>query len=181
MDVRGKTYTAVQSSRTTPRTFAKLNGHPKCSNASTTGAGFKNLMIPSGTRKSTTNPLKTRPIQTFLLDEEKRLDRACLERIGCAFPGSGRDHQILKASTGSRRVRAFGMAVELGECPWGSSAALHSRICFSAHVHLRGDLAHGISRRRGGDPHASWGSIVQSRFVSYVFGCAALAGVVLAG
>jgi len=70
MDVRGKTYTAVQSSRRTPRTFAKLNGHPKCSNASTTGAGFMNLMIPSGIRKSTTNPLKTRPIQTFLLDEE---------------------------------------------------------------------------------------------------------------
>src|SRR6266403_5672268 len=116
----------------------------------------------------------------FLI-EEKRLDRAGSERIGGAFPDSGRDHQIHKAATGRGRVRAFGMAVEPGECPWGRSAALHRRIYFSADLRSRSDLADGLSWRCGGYAFTGWGSIVQSRFVSYVFGCGALAGVVLAG
>src|SRR6267154_1291755 len=103
------------------------------------------------------------------------------EWIGGAFPDSGRNHQIHKAGTGRGRVRAFGMAIEPGECHWGRFARLRSAICVSADLRIRCDLADRLSWRRRGYAFASWGSIVQPRFVSYVFGCGALARVVLAG
>jgi hypothetical protein len=57
----------VQASKRTPNVFALLNGHPKCANASSTGAGLKNFTTASGMRKTTTKPLNIRPAQTRLL------------------------------------------------------------------------------------------------------------------
>jgi hypothetical protein len=70
MDVRGITYNEVQTSKRIPIVTALLSGHPKCANASTTGAGFMNLMTASKIKKTAANPLRIRPDQTPFLDEE---------------------------------------------------------------------------------------------------------------
>src|ERR1700730_1631981 len=60
---------AVQMSRRIPKVLARLKGNPKCADVSMTGAGLINLMMPSGIRKRTTNPLRMRPAQTPFFDD----------------------------------------------------------------------------------------------------------------
>src|SRR5260370_34372619 len=76
IDVRGNAYSAVQGSKRIPRVLARLIDHPTGANASRTGAGFMNLKMPSGIRKTTTSPLRMRPAHTPFFDDEVRAE-AC--------------------------------------------------------------------------------------------------------
>src|SRR6266478_8685240 len=68
VDVRGNAYSAVQLSKRIPTALARLKGHPKCANASTTGVGLINLTTPSGIRKRTTSVLRIRPTHRLFFE-----------------------------------------------------------------------------------------------------------------
>src|SRR6185295_11831449 len=67
-DVRGTTYATTEARSTTPRGTMELSGYPSFNVPSTTKESFSSLMTASKVRNSTTNPLRTRPVQIFARD-----------------------------------------------------------------------------------------------------------------